>query len=524
MEVLVCLSHQDGNVVSKEKLIAEVWTDTFVGDDALVRCISDLRRALEDDPKAPRLIETVPKRGYRVLVKTQAVNGSHHGRKLQLQWIAALGLLATGLVALGYWYWSYSHRPPKITKSDTIVLADFVNTTGDSVFDDTLKQGLSVQLSQSPFLNLLSDHKAREILTLMGHAPGERLTPELTREICVRSQSKVMLAGSISGLGSQYVVGVRAMNCNSGEVFAQEQEQAAAKEEVLKVLSQETTKLRRKLGESLSSIKKYDVPLDQVTTSSLDALKAFSTASYVCFEGGDGAAVPFLRRATELDPNFAMAHALLGIVYANLEETNLSMESMTKAYGLRSRVSEKERLYIESRFYHVVTRELDKADQVYELLARTYPESGDLVNLAASYGNVGQYDKGVTKALDALQINPGNHAAYSNLVGSYVNLNRIDDAKATYRKMTESQVDYPDAHYSLYTIVAAEGDAPEMRRHLAAARRGLKEKLESKTFILPSSLTPRPSTDALARRANSPAARANRLNVLGKEKPQSCGE
>jgi DNA-binding winged helix-turn-helix (wHTH) protein len=273
MEILVCLAQQDGNVVSKEKLIGDVWKETFVGDDALVRCISALRRALEDDPKAPRLIETIPKRGYRLLVKIQPLDNGQHNVWLLLRWPAILALPAIGIVALGVWF--QTRHAPALTEKDPIVVADFVNTTGDTVFDDTLKQGLSVQLSQSPFLNLLSDQRVRETLRLMGRAPADALTEEVAREICVRSGSKVLLAGSISSLGSQYVIGLKAMKCDSGEVFAQEQVQTAGKEEVLKVLSLETTGLRRKLGESLSSIQRFDVPLWQVTTPSLDALKAF---------------------------------------------------------------------------------------------------------------------------------------------------------------------------------------------------------------------------------------------------------
>jgi len=255
--------------------------------------------------------------------------------------VPAAVLIVVGLVAGGLYFRSRSATT--LTEKDSIVLADFVNTTGDPVFDDTLKQGLSVQLSQSPFLNLLPDERVSETLNLMGRASGERLTQEVAREICVRSNSKAMLAGSISSLGSQYVIGLKAVNCDSGEVFAQEQVQAAAKEQVLKVLGQETTKLRQKLGESLSSIRRFDVPLDQVTTPSLDALKALSAAEIARSEKGDRAAIPFLRRAIELDPNFAMAHASLATLYINLQEPSLSAESMKRAYDLRDRVSERER-------------------------------------------------------------------------------------------------------------------------------------------------------------------------------------
>jgi len=358
---------------------------------------------------------------------------------------------------------------PPLTEKDSIVVADFVNTTGDPVFDDTLKQGLSVQLSQSPFFNLLPDQRVRETLKLMGRAPGDRLTPEVAREICVRSSSKVMLAGSISSLGNHYVIGLVGLNCNSGEIVAQQQVQTSGKEEVLKVLSQETTKLRQKLGESLSSIRRFDFP-DQVTTPSLDALKAWSAAETARSARGDRASLPFLRRAIELDPNFAMAHAKLASVYINLQETNLSAESIQRAYALRDRVSEKERFYIESHYHEFATGDFESANQIYELWAQTYPRSDTpFVQMAAIHGTMGQYEKAVAESLEALRRGPDNYIAPTNLIGLYTSLNRLDDATATYQKMLGRKVDYPDAHVFLYAIAAAQGDAAEMRRQVTWA-------------------------------------------------------
>jgi eukaryotic-like serine/threonine-protein kinase len=250
----------------------------------------------------------VPEVEHSSEMRTPSVESSA-GRTRRFWLTIPAGCLIIALAA-GFFFLHSRHAPP-LTEKDSIVLADFTNTTGDPVFDDTLKQGLSAELSQSPFLNLLPDQMVRETLKLMGRAPGDWLSPEVAREICVRSSGKAMLAGSISSLGSQYVIGLKAVSCDSGEVLAQEQVQAAAKEEVLTVLSQETTKLRQKLGESLSSIQRFDVPLFQVTTPSLDALRALSTADIARAERGDGAAIPFLQRAIELDPNFAMAHAFL---------------------------------------------------------------------------------------------------------------------------------------------------------------------------------------------------------------------
>ena len=382
--------------------------------------------------------------------------------------VPAAVLIVVGLVAGALYFRSRSATT--LTEKDSIVVSDFVNTTGDPVFDDTLKQGLSVQLSQSPFLNILPDQRVSETLKLMGHAPEDRLTHEVAREICARSNSKALLSGSISHLGSQYVIGLKAVDCNSGDVLAQEQVQAAAKEEVLKVLGQGTTRLRQKLGESLSSIRRFDAPLDQVTTPSLDALKAYAEADIARFEKGDRAAIPFLRRAIELDPNFAMGYAYLGTLYSNLHEPSPSTESMKRAYDLRGRVSERERFYIESHYYHFVTGELEKANQVYELWAQTYPRSdAPLVNLAVSYECMGQYEKGVAATLEALRRDSDNYIASANLVDLYINLNRLDDARATYQKIRASKPDYPDAHVSLYGLAAAQGDAAEMRRQVAWA-------------------------------------------------------
>jgi serine/threonine protein kinase/tetratricopeptide (TPR) repeat protein len=382
-----------------------------------------------------------------------------------------LAIPAGGLAAvLTAGFFLHSRRAPPLTEKDSIVVADFVNTTGDPVFDDTLKQGLSVQLSQSPFLNLLPDQGVRETLKLMGRATEDRLTPDVAREICVRSNSKVMMAGSISSLGNQYVIGLKAVDCHSGELLAQEQGQAAAKEEVLRALGRETTKLRQKLGESLSSIRRFDVPLEQVTTPSLDALKAAAEADIAWSEKGVRAAIPFYRHAIELDPNFAMAHAYLAILYKNLQEITLSTESMKRAYDLRDRVGEQERFYIESHYYHFVTGELEKANQVYELFAQTYPRrSVPLVPLAVSYKSMGQYEKGLAATLEALRRNPENYVASGNLVELYIDLNRLDDAKAAYQKMFGGKIDSSDAHGLRYALAAAQGDAAEMRRQVALA-------------------------------------------------------
>jgi len=496
-QILMVLLERPGELVAREELKKRLWTpDTFVDfEHSLNKAVNRLREALGDSAEHPKFVETLPRRGYRWIGPgirngndnfageiRMVVPGAEHSSEMRTPsvesragrtrrfWLTIpAGCLIIALAA-GFFFLHSRHSPP-LTEKDSIVLADFTNTTGDPVFDDTLKQGLSAELSQSPFLNLLPDQMVRETLKLMGRAPGDWLSPEVAREICVRSSGKAMLAGSISSLGSQYVIGLKAVSCDSGEVFAQEQVQAAAKEEVLKALSRETTKMRQELGESLSSIRRFDVPLYQVTTPSLGALKAYSTADIARAQRGDRAAIPFLRSAIELDPNFAMAHAFLATLYVNLQETSLSAESMKRAYDLRDRVSEKEKFYIESHYYHFVTGDLEKANQVYEQFAQTYPRSGgNLVNLAVSYGSMGQYDKAVATTLEALRLDPENYVAYANLVAIYTNLNRLDDARATFQKMLESKRDYPDAHVYLHGVAAAQSDAAEMLKQVAWAK------------------------------------------------------
>jgi len=495
------LLERPGELVTREELRKILWpSHTFVDfEHSLNKAVNRLRDALHDSAGQPKFVETLPRKGYRwigpvggtgndkaagegrlVVPEADRASGIRAGEILtdiegprsarRRFWKVAIpaGSLAIALV-VGIYIRFYP--APPLTEKDSLVVADFINTTGDTVFDDTLKQGLSAQLSHSPFFNVLSDQGVSETLRGMGRTPTNPLSLDVAREICVRSRSKVMVAGSISSLGSQYVIGLKAMDCESGNVIAQEQVQAATKEEVLEVLGQETTRLRHKLGESLSSIRRFDGFLFQVTTPSLDALKAFSMSEIARVEKGDEAAVPFLRRAIELDPNFAQAHATLATMYVNLHEASLATESMKKAYDLRDRVSEMERFYIESHYHHFVTGELEKANQVYELWARTYPPNdAAFVNLGVSYSSLGQYDKAVVATLEALRIDPENYVAYANLMALYINMNRLDDARATYRKMLASNLDYPEAHVCVYAMAVAQGDAAEMRSQVEWAK------------------------------------------------------
>ena len=376
-------------------------------------------------------------------------------------------LLLAAVIGGGF-YW-LSHRPPKLTEQDTLVLADFNNTTGDPVFDDTLKQAISVQLAQSPFLNVLSDARVRSTLKLMAKPPDTKLTPDVARELCLRAGGMGYIAGTIASLGSQYVIGIDVMNCRTGDPLAQEQITAANKERVLKALGEASAKLRGQLGESLSTVEKFDTPLDQATTPSLEALKALSEGRKAVQEKGSSAAIPFFQRAIELDPNFAAAYSALGVSYSNLREPGLASENLRKAYDLRDRVSEREKFRITATYYLLVTGELEKAIQNYELWAQTYPRSSEPYgNLGVDYTFLGDYEKAAAASLEDLRLNPSSAAAYTNLVGLYSALNRLNDGRVKYQEAIEHKIDNPFLHGNRYGVAFLAGDAPEMQKQIDA--------------------------------------------------------
>ena len=378
-------------------------------------------------------------------------------------------LLLAAIVAGGL-YWR-SHRAPILTEQDTVVLADFNNTTGDAVFDDTLKQAISAQLGQSPFLNILSDARTRATLRLMAKPPNTKLTPEVARDLCQRADGKAYIAGSIASLGSQYVIGLDAVNCKTGDFLAQEQVTADNKEQVLRALDKAATTLRKKLGESLNSVDKFDVPLDQVTTPSLEALKALSVGRKILQEKGPEAAIPFFNRAVELDPNFAAAYSALGISYTNLREPGLASENLQKAYDLRDKVSEREKFRISGNYYLLVTGELEKAIQTYETWAQTYPRNNEPYgNLGVDYTYLGQYESAVNASLEDLHLFPGSAPAYTNLVGLYTALNRPNEAKAKYQEAVAHKVNNPFVRGNRYGVAFYEGDTAEMQRQVDAAK------------------------------------------------------
>jgi tetratricopeptide (TPR) repeat protein len=381
--------------------------------------------------------------------------------------VAAAAIVIVGL-ALGGWLF-FSRKAQALTNNDTIVLADFTNTTGDTVFDGTLRQGLAVQLGQSPFLSIISESRVQQTLRLMAQPADARLTPEIARELCQRAGSKAYIGGSIASLGGQYVLGLNAVNCRTGDSLAEQQVTADGKEQVLKALGEAATKLRRKLGESVSTVEKFDTPLALATTHSLEALQAYSLAvRTVRVKNDSAAAVFFLQRAIRLDPNFASAYASLGVAYGNLGQTTLAADSMKKAYELRERVSEREKFYIESNYYRLVSGDLEKARQVDELWAQTYPRDRvPLVTLGVIYESLGQHDKSLAEMREVLRLDPGSGQNYANLLESYIELNRLEEGRATAQEAETKKLVSPGLCFYLYQLAFLQSDAPGMAQQVA---------------------------------------------------------
>jgi serine/threonine protein kinase/tetratricopeptide (TPR) repeat protein len=377
-------------------------------------------------------------------------------------------VLAAAMV--GIFYFRSHRRATRLTEVDAIVLSDFDNKTGDEVFDDTMKQGLLVQLEQSPFLDLVSERKVIETLKLMGRSGSDRLTPALAREVCQRTGSKVMVTGSIAKLGSQYVVGLEAVSCNSGDVLAVAQEQAVGKETVLKTLDVAASGLRRKLGESLSSVQKYATPVEEATTPSLEALKAYTLGQKTRFAKGENAALPFYKRAVELDPNFAMPYRNMSVSYANLNETARATENAHEAYVRRGKVSERERFTIEANYYILATGELEKAAQTYELWQQTYTRDFlPYANLAFIYSAIGNLEKELENARDALRLEPNNVANYANVANTLMTLNRFDEAESVYKEAEKRKLVGEILVANRYQLAFLKGDAAQMTKWVAAA-------------------------------------------------------
>ncbi len=362
-----------------------------------------------------------------------------------------------------------SSRQAKLTDKDTVVLANFANSTRDPVFDDALRQGLSSQLEQSPFLNLLSDERIAQALSLMAQPKDSRLTQGLAREVCQRTASAAVLNGAIAQVGTQYLLTLKAINCADGESLGSTEAQAADKNHVLDALGKLAAEMRNQLGESLASVQKYDAPAENVTTPSLEALKAYSLGYKAMVVKSDyAAALPLFQKAISLDPNFAMAYARTGTSYFNLFETDRAREASGKAFDLRNRVSEREKLYISSHYEILVTGNLEAARKVCELSAQTYPRDNPFTNLGLIYSGLGDYDKALDAFQKALRVNQETGNRYANLVRGYLQLNRLEEAKAKAQEAQSRNFDSPQIHLSLYWLDFLEQDPAGMARESAA--------------------------------------------------------
>src|SRR6266481_6049498 len=474
--VLTVLLQRPDEVVTREELRSENWpADTFVDfDNSLNTAINKLREALGDSADNPRFIETLPRRGYRFIVPVTGVDGTTRGtttgasapwrpssRKIVVA--AAIAVLAAGTAGGLLWR---ARQLRHLTEKDTIVLGDFANSTGDVVFDGTLREGLSVELEQSPFLSLVTEEGIHQTLQMMERPANTRLTPEITREVCQRTSSAAALDGSIALIGTRYNLILKAVNCANGDLLASTEAQASDKSHVLDALGNAASEMRRKLGESLSTLQKYNTPLEQATTPSLEALQAYTLGS----ESADfPAAIPPLQRAIQLDPNFAIAYDELGGAYGSIGERALAVENTRKAFELRERVSELEKLNIEADYYYGVTGNLIEAQRSYALGKQIYPrEPGFCAGLSVIYMSLGQYESALREHRETLRLRPHDSVALRFVAYTYLLLNRVEDAAATVREARGKGLDSalgPTA----YLIAFYQDDTSEMARKVAAA-------------------------------------------------------
>ncbi len=383
--------------------------------------------------------------------------------------LAIVAAIAVVVIAVGaFWWFKGRSKPTVLTERDTVLVADFANSTSDPVFDDTLKQALGVSLRQSPFLNVLSDDKVATTLRMMTKPANTALTPEIARELCQRAESKAYVSGTIASIGNEFIVGLKAVNCHTGDILAEEQERAAGKEKVLDALGTAATKLRGELGESLSSVQKFDVPLAQETTPSLEALKAFTLGRKTEREKGASAALPYFLRAVELDPNFASAYGGIGIMYGNLGQPDRASTYLTKAFELRDRASELEKFHIASSYYGAVTGELEKAAETYQEWIQSYPRDAiPYNNLGVIYFQLGQPDKALDVVRESVDLDPNNVIDLESLSDSLMVLNRLDEARKPLDEAVAKKLDDDGIHLQFYEIDFLQGDTRGMAEQLS---------------------------------------------------------
>ena len=488
-DVLRYLVENPQRLVTQDELLEALWPDTYVNPEVLRKYILDVRKILGDRPDRPEFIETVPKRGYRFVAAVSddgaaeplsasaaivpaapaEVAGKHftasaatantHTLRWRILGGVAIVIVALGSVARIY----FSRRAHGLSEKDTVVLADFANSTGDPVFNDTLKTALSVALNQSPFLNVVSDNKVAATLKLMMRPPDTKLTPDIARELCMRTGSKTYIAGSIASLGSEYVIGVKAVNCQTGDTLAEQQVTADDKEKVLNRVGDAAAKLRGQLGESLASVQKYDVPLEQATTSSLEALQEYSRGVKINGEKGVAAALPHNQRAIELDPNFAMAYRALAGNYLGLLQLGRASEYFSKAFELREHASQREKLLIVEDYYHRVTGELEKAAQANQDTIDNYPrDRRAYLDLSQTYGSGGQHGQALKVAYQYQQLAPDNVGGYDQIANVNMALQHFDEARKAIQEAQARKLDDYFLHVALYGLGFLGSDSRTM--------------------------------------------------------------
>lgn len=495
--LLVVLLENAGEVVTREELRSRIWPkDTFVDFEGSLRvAVRKLREALGDDADNPRFIETIPKRGYRFLSSgvrsgeaTAAIGAAESAAArsgARGEYIAAVGggsdisRLRSGrwilsavaaFVAIAATTWLLVHRPRRVlTERDTIVLADFANSTGNSVFDGSLRQGLAVQLEQSPFLSIVSDEEVTQTLHLMDLPAEAKLTPDITRQICQRTGSAADLEGSISQVGTQFLLTIRAVDCSDGRSLASSEARATDVNHVLEALGNVSSDIRNRLGESLSTVRQFNKPLEQATTPSLEALMAFSSGIKVINSRGSYAAIPFFQHAIELDPQFALAYAYLGIMENDILEPTKAGEYERRAYELRNRTSEVEKYSITATYEMEDTGNLDKAADACQLWAQAYPRAFHPHDLLAGaiLPVMGQYERAADEASEAMRLNPDFPIAYVQRILNLLALNRIEEAKATYAQALQRKLSNPLLNIAAYQISFFQSDAAGMAQQVA---------------------------------------------------------
>jgi DNA-binding winged helix-turn-helix (wHTH) protein/tetratricopeptide (TPR) repeat protein len=498
-ETLLILVRHSREVVSKDELMKALWPDSFVEEANLSQNIFRIRKALGVAPGDERYIVTLPGRGYRfatqvrevVLDGEDLIIGTHSQtqvvveqtdeepgeavnalptiphRRTRWKYVLPVGTLLA-LLIVGSVFFLRKRQPIGLREAGSVLIADFTNLTGDPVFDGTLRQGLSIQLEQSPFMSIISDRRIQQTLQMMGQPAEATLTPAIAREICQRTGNAAVLDGSIAQIGTRYLLTLKAVNCTSGESLASAEAQATDKNHVLDALGKTASEMRYKLGESLSTVRKFDTPLEQATTPSLEALKAYSLGRKAAAGSDWAAAIPFFQRAIRLDPNFSMAYARLGNCYRMVGEPTLAAENAGKAYELRERVSELEKFYIESHYYQA-TGDLEKARQVYELWAQSYPRDWARPSGETAVSSMqGQYDEELAESREELRLNP-NGGGYFDLLDAYLGLNRLEEAQSAVEEAQAKNFDSPALRDHLYKLRFLQNDAAGMSQQVAWA-------------------------------------------------------